>query len=107
MMKMQSRLNQFDPNSFSLAWIEGAIAGQVIQSMGVGVAPVWEDEVLLKNLTLSGLTASQLVATNASKQLISDETNYVIGIGTNRIFVSATEPTSPPAEAGDIWIDVS
>jgi len=71
MMKMQGRLNQFDPNSFSLAWIEGATAGQVIQSMGVGVAPVWEDNALLTNLTLSGLTASQLVATDASKVLTS------------------------------------
>lgn len=80
MMKMQGRLNQFDPNSFSLAWIEGAVAGQVIQSMGVGVAPVWEDEVLLKKLTLSGLTASQLVVTDASK-LLSSLATITVALG--------------------------
>lgn len=70
-MRMQSRLNQFDPNSFSLAWIEGAASGQVIASMGVGVAPVWEDQPTLTDLTLTGLTASRVVATDASKQLTS------------------------------------
>lgn len=107
MMRIQNRLNQFDPNAFALAWIEGAAAGQVISSMGVGSAPVWDATPTLTGATFSGLTASQLVATNASKELVSDATNYVIGVGTNRIFVSATEPTSPPAEVGDIWIDVS
>lgn len=104
---MQGRLNQFDQNAFALAWLEGYAAGAVIASAGVASAPVWSTAPLLTGLRLSGLTASQLVATDASKNLVSDATNYMIGIGTKRIFVSATEPTSPPAETGDIWIDIS
>jgi hypothetical protein len=64
-------VNVFDPNSFALAWIEGATAGQVIASKGANVAPEWDPSPALTGATFSGLTASQLVATNASKALVS------------------------------------
>jgi len=69
--QMLAILNLFDPNSFSLAWIDGSAAGQVIASKGVDVAPEWDATPTLTGVTLSGLTASQLVVTNATKLLTS------------------------------------
>jgi hypothetical protein len=113
--KMQNRMNQFDPGSFSLAWIAGAAAGQVIASMGVGVAPVWNDSPTLTGLTLNGLSASALVATNASKQLVSDTNSYMLAGGsggggggtpaTYKITISDTEPPAP-RNVGDLWVQI-
>jgi hypothetical protein len=97
--------NAFDQNSFALAWLEGATAGQVIASKGVTNPPEWDASPSLTGATFSGLTASTLVATNASKALVSDTTNYVIGVGTNTITVGAVAPVGPAV--GDIWVDTS
>ena len=100
-----ARLNQFDPNSFSLAWIEGYAAGAVIASAGVTNAPQWEESPTLTGLTLTGLTGSKLVRTTAGKVLSSDPKSYIEGVGTAKLTVSATEPTGPAV--GDIWLDSS
>jgi hypothetical protein len=63
--------NSFDQNSFALAWIEGAAAGQVIASKGIGNAPEWDASPTITGATVTGLNASELVATNAGKQLVS------------------------------------
>jgi hypothetical protein len=63
--------NSFDQNSFALSWIDGAAAGQVIASKGVGNAPEWDASPALTGATFSGLTASQLVVTTAGKALAS------------------------------------
>jgi hypothetical protein len=97
--------NNFDANSFALAWIDGFAAGAVISSRGVGNAPEWDTSPTLTGATLTGLSASQLVATNAGKQLVSDASNYIIGAGVNTITVSATPPVAPIT--GDLWVDVS
>jgi hypothetical protein len=100
-----SVVNAFDQNSFALAWLEGNPAGYVIASKGNGVAPEWDASPPLTGLRLTGLTASALVATNGSKDLVSDTSNYIIGDGVNKITVGPTEPVDP--QVGDIWIDVS
>lgn len=71
MMRVQGRINQFDPESISTSWMEGAAAGQVLRTDGLGTPPVYDDVILLTQLTLAGLTASRLVATDASKVLTS------------------------------------
>jgi hypothetical protein len=98
--------NAFDQNSFALAWIDGDVAGKVIASKGTGVAPEWDASPPLTGLRLSGLSASQLVATNGSKDLVSDPKTYVQGAASYRLFVSATEPPAPH-QVNDIWIDTS
>jgi len=103
--QMLDRLNQIDPGSLALAWITGDVAGKVIASKGTGNSPEWDASPLLTTATLSGLTASALVATNGSKVLVSDTTNYIIGAGVNTITVGPTEPGSP--QTGDLWIDTS
>ena len=69
--QMLDRLNQIDPGSLALAWITGDVAGKVIASKGVGNSPEWDDSPLLTGATISGLTASQYVLTNGSKNLVS------------------------------------
>lgn len=64
-----------------------------------------DDSPTFTGVTVSELTANALVATDASKKLISDTTNYVIGVGTNTITVGDTEPVDPAV--GDLWIDTS
>ena len=63
--------NAFDQNSFALAWLEGAIAGQVIASKGVSNPPEWDASPTLTGATFTGLTASKIVATGAGKALES------------------------------------
>ena len=96
--------NSFDQNSFALAWIDGDVAGKVIASKGIGVAPEWDASPTLTGARLSGLSASQLVATNSSKDLVSDGTNYIEGVGVNKITVSATPPVGPAV--GDVWLEI-
>ena len=116
--QMLDRLNQIDPNSIALAWLTGDVAGKVIASKGTGNSPEWDASPLLTGLTLSGLTASQFVTTDGSKNLTSTansltahlsagdpHTQYILGVGTHKITVSDTEPTNP--SVGDIWIDTS
>ena len=77
LQQLLSVYNTFDQNSFALSWIEGAAAGQTIASRGVGNAPEWDASPSLTGATFSGLTASRLVATNASKQLVSESKQAV------------------------------
>ena len=77
--KVQGRVNQIDPGALPLTWIEGYIAGAVIASMGTGVAPEWQASPTLTGLTLSGLTPSEVVTTNASKELTSSSSPTMTG----------------------------
>lgn len=78
-IRVQGRVNQIDPSSLPLAWIEGYVAGAVIASMGVDIAPQWQTAPTLTGLTLSGLTASQVVTTNASKELTATASPTITG----------------------------
>ena len=69
--RMLALLNVFDPASFALSWLEGAAAGQVIASNGILNAPVWSASPTLTGATVSGLTASHTVFTDAAKALTS------------------------------------
>jgi hypothetical protein len=89
LIQILNRLNQIDPGSIALAELAGHTAGHVIASNGAGVAPTWEETITLLNLTVSGLTASMVVATDAAKQLTTPANlpaikvaGLTVGIGT-------------------------
>ena len=99
-------VNSFDQGSFALAWIEGAIAGMVIASKGVGNPPEWDASPTLTGATFSGLTASQLVVTSAAKALASLAVLTVALGGTGAstltdngvLYGNATSPVAATAE---------
>ena len=69
LQEILNRLNLLDVGSVGVWQLQGAAAEQIINAQGVGAEPIWTDTPTVAGLTLSGLTASRLVVTDAAKAL--------------------------------------
>ncbi len=69
LQQILNRLNLLDIGSVGVGQLQGAAAGNVINAQGVGAEPIWTDSPTVAGVTLSGLTASRIVVTDAAKAL--------------------------------------
>ena len=92
LLQMLNRLNQTTTGSIPLSGLVPHELYHTIQSQGLGVDPIWEENVVLNSLILIGLTASQPVVTTAGKLLAS--VGYT-GVGSLRDFLDLETSNSP------------
>jgi hypothetical protein len=91
-------------------------SGSALKFIGSGVSSVSSDGHT-STVTISGGSSGAVDSVNGQTGVVvldasdvgaypdNNPDNYIVGVGTSKITVSATEPISP--QEGDIWIDVS